>query len=108
MPEIQSSYTVKFDATQNTMTINFGTTTPPISNNEKIRIGGQFLPLTPIAASHINGREFTVTNVNATTDANNKITINTTGLSFPDDGFNLTEADIFVMSDQSESLEGVF
>ena len=103
------AYTVKFDATQNTMTINFGTTTPPISNNEKIRIGGQFLPADAIAASHINGREFTVTNVDTTTDANNKIiTINTTGLSFPDDGFNLTEADIFVMSDQSESLEAFF
>ena len=67
------AFTVKFDATQNTMTINFGTTTPPISNNEKIRIGGEFLAADAIAASHINGREFTVTNVDTTTDANNKI-----------------------------------
>jgi len=103
------AYTVKFDATQNTMTINFGTTAPPITNNEKIRIGGQFLAGDAIAASHINGREFTVTNVDTTTDANNKsITINTTGLSFPDDGFTLTEADVYVMSDLSESVEAFF
>ena len=103
------AYTVKFDATQNTMTINFGTTTPPITNNGKIRIAGEFLPADAAAAAHINGREFTVTNVDSTTDANNKIvTINTTGLSFPDDGFTLTEADIFVMSNQSEKVEAFF
>ena len=36
------------------------------------------------------------------------ITINTTGLSFPDDGFTLTETDIYVMSDESESVEAFF
>ena len=103
------SFTVKFDATQNTMTINFGTTSPPITNNGKIRIGGEFQTADQTAASHINGREFTVTNVDTTTDANNKtVTINTTGLSFPDDGFTLTEADIYVMSNQSEKLEAFF
>ena len=103
------AYTVKFDATQNTMTINFGTTTPPITNNGKIRIAGEFLAADATAASHINGREFTVTNVDTTTDANNKtVTINTTGLSFPDDGFTLTEADIYVMSNQSEKVEAFF
>ena len=103
------AFTVKFDATQNTMTINFGTTTPPITNNGKIRIAGEFLAADAAAAAHINGREFTVTNVDSTTDANNKIvTINTTGLSFPDDGFTLTEADIYVMSNQSEKVEAFF
>ena len=103
------AYTVKFDATQNTMTINFGTTTPPITNNGKIRIAGEFLAADATAASHINGREFTVTNVDTTTDANNKtVTINTTGLSFPDDGFTLTEADIYVMSNQSEKVQAFF
>ena len=103
------AYTVKFDATQNTMTVNFGTTTPPITNNGKIRIAGEFLAADAAAAAHINGREFTVTNVDSTTDANNKIvTINTTGLSFPDDGFTLTEADIYVMSNQSEKVEAFF
>ena len=91
------------------MTVNFGTTTPPITNNGKIRIAGEFLAADAAAAAHINGREFTVTNVDSTTDANNKIvTINTTGLSFPDDGFTLTEADIFVMSNQSEKVEAFF
>ena len=54
-------------------------------------------------ASHINGREFTVNNVSG-----NSITINTTGLSFPDDSFTLTETDIYVMSDESESVEAFF
>ncbi|MDB0016173.1 flagellar hook-basal body complex protein [Alphaproteobacteria bacterium] len=103
------AFTLKFDATQNTMTINFGATSPPITNNGKIRIGGEFLPADATAASHVNGREFTVTNVDTTTDVNNKtVTINTTGLSFPDDGFTLTEADIYVMSNQSEKLEAFF
>ena len=53
--------------------------------------------------SHINGREFTVNNVSG-----NSITINTTGLSFPDDSFTLTETDIFVLSDESESVEAFF
>ncbi len=44
------AYTVKFDATQNTMTINFGTTTPPITNNGKIRIAGEFLAADATAA----------------------------------------------------------
>ena len=31
-----------------------------------------------------------------------------TGLAFPDDGFTLTETDIFVMSDESEKVEAFF
>ena len=38
----------------------------------------------------------------------NSITINTTGLSFPDDSFTLTETDVFVMSDEFESVEAFF
>ena len=95
--------TVSFDATQNTMTINFATAPSNISINEKIRIGGEFQVADATAASHINGREFTVNNVSGSS-----ITINTTGLSFPDDSFTLTETDIFVMSDQSETVEAFF
>jgi len=95
--------TVSFDATQNTMTINFGSTPSNISNNEKIRIAGDFETADATAASYVNGREFTVSNVNG-----NSITINTTGLSFPDDSFTLTETDIYVMSDESESVEAFF
>lgn len=95
--------TVSFDATQNTMTINFASAPSNISNNEKIRIGGEFQTADSTAASHINGREFTVTNVSGSS-----ITINTTGLSFPDDSFALTESDIYVMSDESESVEAFF
>ncbi|MDB2513475.1 flagellar hook-basal body complex protein [Alphaproteobacteria bacterium] len=95
--------TVVFDSTQNTMTINFAAAPSNISINEKIRIGGEFAAADAVAAANINGREFTVSNVSG-----NSITINTTGLSFPDDGFTLTETDIYVMSDQSEDVEAFF
>ena len=95
--------TVSFDATQNTMTINFASAPSNISINEKIRIAGEFTSADDIPASHINGREFTVSNVSGSS-----ITINTTGLSFPDDSFALTETDIFVLSDESESVEAFF
>jgi flagellar hook protein FlgE len=95
--------TVSFDATQNTMTINFASAPGNISINEKIRIGGEFAAADDIPASHINGREFTVSNVSGSS-----VTINTTGLSFPDDSFALTETDIYVLSDESESVEAFF
>ena len=95
--------TVSFDATQNTMTINFVSAPSNISINEKIRIAGDFTTADASAASYINGREFTVSNVSGSS-----ITINTTGLSFPDDSFALTETDIYVMSDESESVEAFF
>ena len=95
--------TVSFDATQNTMTINFAAPPSNISINEKIRIAGEFVTADAVPASHINGREFTVNNVSG-----NSITINTTGLSFPDDSFTLTETDIYVMSDESEAVEAFF
>jgi flagellar hook protein FlgE len=95
--------TVSFDATQNTMTINFASAPGNISINEKIRIAGEFTNADDIPASHINGREFTVSNVSGSS-----ITINTTGLSFPDDSFALTETDIYVLSDESESVEAFF
>ena len=98
-----SGTTVSFDATQNTMTINFASAPSNISINEKIRIAGEFQTADATAASHINGREFTVNNVSGSS-----ITINTTGLSFPDDSFTLTETDIYVMSDESESVEAFF
>ena len=95
--------TVSFDATQNTMTINFASAPSNISINEKIRIAGEFQTADLTSASHINGREFTVNNVSG-----NSITINTTGLSFPDDSFTLTETDIYVLSDTSETVEAFF
>ena len=95
--------TVSFDATQNTMTINFASAPSNISINEKIRIAGEFQTADATSASHINGREFTVNNVSG-----NSITINTTGLSFPDDSFTLSETDVYIMSDESESVEAFF
>ena len=85
------------------MTINFASVPSNISINEKIRIAGEFVAGDAAPASHINGREFTVSNVSG-----NSITINTTGLSFPDDSFTLTETDVFILSDESESVEAFF
>ena len=99
--------TVKFNSTENTLTINFGANgVGNISINEKIRIAGDFSSLNlDSAEAAINGREFTVSDVDA---ASSSITINTTGLSFPDDSFDLTINDLFVMSDESETLEAFF
>jgi hypothetical protein len=92
--------TIVFNSTENTLTINFAAGgTSNISINEKIRIAGDFTNSSALAGASINGREFTVSNVDSAT---NSITINTTGLAFPDDGFSLTENNIFVMSDESE------
>jgi flagellar hook protein FlgE len=98
--------TIVFNSTENTLTVNFGANgTSNISINEKIRIAGDFTNSSALAGSAINGREFTVSNVDA---SSNSITINTTGLAFPDDGFTLTETNIFVMSDESEKVEAFF
>ena len=98
--------TIVFNSTENTLTVKFGSNgTSNISINEKIRIAGDFSGAATLAASSINGREFTVSNVDAAT---NSITINTTGLAFPDDGFTLTARDIFVLSDESEKVEAFF
>ena len=54
----------------------------------------------------INGREFTINNVNSGATLNdNFIEINTTGLDFPDDDFSLAETDLFVMSGESTTVE---
>ncbi|MDA9132870.1 flagellar hook-basal body complex protein [Alphaproteobacteria bacterium] len=98
--------TIVFNSTENTLTINFAAGgTSNISINEKIRIAGDFTNSSALAGASINGREFTVSNVDSAT---NSITINTTGLAFPDDGFTLTENNIFVMSDESEKVEAFF
>ena len=98
--------TIVFNSTENTLTINFAAGgTSNISINEKIRIAGDFTNSSALAGASINGREFTVSNVDSAT---NSITINTTGLAFPDDGFTLTENNIFVMSDESEIVEAFF
>ena len=99
--------TVEFNAVQNTMRIYFASAPTNISQNEKIRIAGDFTTASELTNSQIiNGREFTVNNV--VTGATNYIEINTTNLDFPDDGFNLTETDLFVLSDESEDVEAFF
>jgi len=98
--------TIVFNSTENTLTVNFAAGgTNNISINEKIRIAGDFTNSSALARGAINGREFTVSNVDT---SSNSITINTTGLAFPDDGFTLTENDIFIMSDESETVEAFF
>ena len=100
--------TVVYNATENTLRIYFASDPTNISQNEKIRIAGDFAA-TETNAAMINGREFTVNNkVSTTTPVSHYIEINTTGLDFPDDGFTMTETDLFVMSDESEDVEAFF
>ena len=57
----------------------------------------------------INGREFTINNVNSGSNAaDNYIEINTTGLDFPDDDFSVAETDLYVMSGESTTVEAFF
>ena len=74
--------------------------------NEKVRLGGNFTTASELADSQIiNGREFTINNVNSGANAaDNYIEINTTGLDFPDDDFSLAETNLFVMSGESKTL----
>ena len=98
--------TVVYNATENTLRVYFPTDPTDISQNDKIRIAGDF-PATETNADIINGREFTVNN-KVTTATPPYIEINTTGLNFPDDGFTMTETDMFVLSDESEDVEAFF
>ena len=98
--------TVVYNATENTMRIYFASDPTNISQNEKVRIAGDFAT-TETNADIINGREFTVNNKVATATPP-YIEINTTGLNFPDDGFTMTETDLFVLSDESENVEAFF
>ena len=81
--------TVVYNATENTMRIYFASDPTNISQNDKVRIAGDFAT-TEANADIINGREFTVNNKVATATPP-YIEINTTGLNFPDDGFTMTE-----------------
>ena len=91
--------TMSFDATQNTMTIKFASTPSNISINEKVKIAGNSAADATLA--NVNGKSSQLLTLILLLT----ITINTTGLSFPDDGFTTTETDVYVLSDESESLE---
>jgi len=97
---------VIYNATENTLRVYFTNVaaTSNFQQNEKIRIAGNFTNANELTNSEIiNGREFTVNNVNS-----NYIEINTTGLDFPDDNFSLAETNLFVLSDESEDVEAFF
>ena len=100
--------TLVYDATQNTLTVTV-IDASDISVNESIRIAGTFdttVAAQDSAKTHLNGREFSVTAVDTAT---NTITINTTGMSFPEAGFTVTgNTDIHVMSDESTDVEAFF
>ena len=74
-----------FNAAENTLTINLANTTG-LTANSKIRIAGNFSANElALGNSNLNGREFTISNVDTSS-----IQINTTGLGFPDTDFELT------------------
>ena len=110
---------VIYNSNQNTLRVYFANTTTPAETsalmggfaaNNKIRLAGDFATPSELADSEIiNGREFTINNVaSGETAVTNYIEINTTGLDFPDDDFTLTETDLYVMSDESETVEAFF
>ena len=110
---------VIYNSNQNTLRVYFANTTTPAETsalmggfaaNNKIRLAGDFAITAELADSEIiNGREFTVNNVaSGETAGANYIEINTTGLDFPDDDFTLAETDLYVMSDESETVEAFF
>ena len=110
---------VIYNSNQNTLRVYFANTTTPAETsalmggfaaNNKIRLAGDFATPAELADSEIiNGREFTINNVaSGETAGANYIEINTTGLDFPDDDFTLAETDLYVMSDESETVEAFF
>ena len=110
---------VIYNSNQNTLRVYFNNTSTPAQTsalmggfaaNNKIRLAGDFTVAAELAdAEIINGREFTINNVaSGETAGANYIEINTTGLDFPDDDFNLSETDLYVMSDESETVEAFF
>ena len=105
---LDTADTIVYDSTQNTLTVQV-IDASNISVNENIRIAGNFDTTVAAQASaktHLNGREFSVTAVDTTT---NTITINTTGMSFPESGFTVSgNTDIHVMSDESADVEAFF
>ena len=103
---------VIYDSNQNTLRIFFANSSAMggFTANEKIRLGGNFTTASELADSEIiNGREYTINNVNSGSNAaDNYIEINTTGLDFPDDDFSVAETDLFVMSGESATVEAFF
>ena len=103
---------VIYNSNQNTLRIYFANSTAMggFTANEKVRLGGNFAAASELADSQIiNGREFTVNNVNSGVNASdNYIEINTTGLDFPDDDFSLAETNLYVMSGESTDTEAFF
>ena len=91
--------TIRYDATQNTLTVNLANTTG-LTAGETIQIAGNF---TEANASFLNGRSFQISNVNTTS-----ITINTTGLGLPDTGFDIASTDAYVLSNESSTVEAFF
>ena len=79
---------VIYNSNQNTLRIYFANSTAMggFTANEKVRLGGNFADASELSDSQIiNGREFTVNNVNSGVNASdNYIEINTTGLDFPE------------------------
>ena len=103
---------VIYDSNQNTLRVYFANSTAMggFTSNERVRLGGNFTTSNELTDSQIiNGREFTINNVNSgASAADNYIEINTTGLDFPDDDFSLAETNLFVMSGESETVEAFF
>ncbi|MFL2814969.1 MAG: flagellar hook-basal body complex protein [Candidatus Puniceispirillales bacterium] len=109
-----SGNTFEFSATENTLKIYTTGAPAGLASGDKIRVAGSQATADVDAAdtditkfNFINGREFTVSSVN-TTATRPFILVNTTGLTFPDDAFNLKSAKFRVLSDPSTKVEAYF
>ena len=88
---------IKYSTTENTLRIYFDALDPTAGNqifaaNGKIRLSGNFDATEAASAAYLNGREFTISSVQysaATNPTSGYIQINTTGLGFPDQDFNI-------------------
>ncbi len=106
--------TFEFSATENTLKVYTTGAPAGLASGDKIRIAGSQATADVNVAdtdltkfNYINGREFTVSSVN-TTATRPFILVNTTGLTFPDDAFNLKSAKFRVLSDPSTQVEAYF
>ena len=105
-----SSNTIEYSHTENTVKIYFGSSDPGFTVNEKVRVMGLFdeSATETTNGAFLNGREFTVSSQSTDANGNFFIQASTSGMSFPDSSFNLTESNVNVYSDLSTSVEGFF
>jgi flagellar hook protein FlgE len=105
---VSTGKSIVYDSSNNLLRIDLDDTSN-FTVGEVVKLAGNFDNQDAI----INGRSLTILNI----DANNSITINTTGEGFPDGGFTLqqgsatsgdTFSEAYILSDESTDVEAFF